>query len=396
MHYELTIVPDTQLVRLDYVFLGSQWLQNHPLQARFAFSQLKEGSVRYDDGSLTEWLENYGVTLSTQTNLSYSTVTVYCMHRHLQQVVSILNSMFTEPVFPEDKLSLALSQARTNWQIQHQKVATVCKEEFYRQLYGPQHPMGCFPALADYDMLTTQHLRDFHHRYIRPNYMTLLLTGCIDDKDLRMLENYVGTDDKVIHYNTLYQPKTPVSSDERTHRIHTGQDHVQAAVRVGCLLPPANHPDMPMIRLVTTLLGGYFGSRLMSNIRERRGLTYGINATIYNVPHDNALSIACETATQSAEEVVREVYGELQRLCEDGVPEDELQMVKQYMKGQACRRYERSFNFPQVQMNLLATGRTFDDLTQEQNIQQMATPDDVQRMAKRYFAPERFTDCVVV
>ena len=93
---------------------------------------------------------------------------------------------------------------------------------------------------------------------------------------------------------------------------------------------------MPLLRLAVTVLGGYFGSRLMSNIRERRGLTYGINATLYNVPHDNALAIACETATPSAEAVVSEVYAELQRLCDEPVPEDELQMVKQYMTGQAA------------------------------------------------------------
>ena len=148
--------------------------------------------------------------------------------------------------------------------------------------------------------------------------------------------------------------------------------------------------------VAVTLLGGYFGSRLMSNIREKRGYTYGINATIYSVPHDNALVIACETATQYAEAVVDEVRRELQRLCDESVGEDELQMVKNYMEGQYCRRHERSFNYPRLLMNLIATGRTPDDVAAGHLIQQQATPDDVQRIARLYLRPERFLDCVVM
>ena len=179
-------------------------------------------------------------------------------------------------------------------------------------------------------------------------------------------------------------------------RLESGLPRVQAAVRLGCLLPSPGHPDMPLLRLAVTLLGGYFGSRLMSNIREQRGYTYGIHATIFNVPHDNALVIACETATQYADAVVNEVRSELQRLCDEPVGEDELQMVKNYMEGQFCRRTECSFNYPQLLMNLLSTGRNMDDLRQEHQRIQNATPSEIIEVCRRYFQPDRFFSCIVI
>lgn len=359
------------------------------------FSQLKEGSARFEGGVLTECLEKYGATLATQSTLSYSVVTLYCLHRHLHDIVNIVSSMLLEPTFPEDKFALALSQSRTKWQIQHQQVATLCREESYRQLYGGEHPMGRFPTLADYDTLTTQHLRDFYQRYVSPSYATILLTGRFDDKDLCLFDDYLGADDKVSHAHFIYPPVQPVTYSNRNQHIRTEQGYVQAAVRMGRLLPSAGHPDMPLLKLAVTVLGGYFGSRLMTNIREQRGLTYGIGATIYNVPHDSALVIACETATQYVDEVVSQVRVELQRLCDEPVGEAELQMVKNYLMGQNCRRYERSFNYPSVLLNLLATSRTPDDIEREQQIQQQASPADLIEVARRWFRPDDFCQCIV-
>lgn len=389
MHYHLTPIPDTPLVRVDFMFFGAQWLQSHPLQARFAFSQLKEGTSRYEGDVLAETLDYYGATVTTNCSLSYASVTLLCLQRFFGPVYDLVHSMLTEPLYAQDRLELALSQGRTAWQIQHQKVDTLCKEELYRRLFGATHPMGRFATLDDFETVTPDLLHAYHQQYIQPSNMAVLVTGAeIPVEALQEGSAPTPTICKTFPIQT--------DSEEHSFRLESGLPHVQASVRLGCLLPSPNHPDTPLLRLVVTLLGGYFGSRLMSNIREQRGYTYGIYATIFNVPHDNALVIACETATQNADAVVSEVHQELQRLCEEPVGEDELQMVKNYMEGQYSRRFERSFNYPQVLMNLIAAGRTPDDIAVDRQIQQRATPEDVQRIARQYLRPERFIDCVVV
>ncbi len=392
----LTHIPDTNLVRIDFVFLGAQWLQTHALQARLAFSQLKEGTQQYSSETLARRLDYYGATLSTSCNLSYSAVTIHCLHRHLPSVIPYIASMFAEPLYPDAQLQIALSQGRTAWQIQHQKVDALCKEGLYRQLFGTQHPMGRFPTLADYATITPQHLHDYHERCISPAFMVPLVTGCFDDTDLLLIERLFGVKAGTRPSAFAFEPKPIRTSDERHAHIHTGEEErLQAGVRFGRLLPPATHPDMPLLRLAVMVLGGYFGSRLMTEIRERQGLTYGINATVYNIPNDNALVIATETATQHVERLQRQVLAELQRLCDEPVPEDELQMVKQYLYGQNCRRYEHNFNYPQVLMSLLATGRSVEDLDREQQLQLQATPEQLLDICQRYFRPEDFMSCVV-
>lgn len=384
-----TPIPDTPLVRVDFLFLGSQWLQRYPLQARFAFSQLKEGTQRYEGDVLAEMIDSYGATVTTSCYLANASVTLLCLDRYLDSVYDLVHSMMTEPLYAPDKLELALSQGRTSWQIQHQKVDTLCKEELYRRLYGCQHPMGRFPVLADYDMLTPDLLREYHQKYIRHDDMTVLVTGATAPAG-----NLNSTRISTSAVADIFP--VPDTLEAGSARIESGLPRVQAAVRLGCLLPTPAHPDMPLLRLAVTLLGGYFGSRLMSNIREKRGYTYGINAAIYNIPFHNALVIACETATQYAEAVVAEVRRELQRLCDEPVGEDELQMVKNYMEGQYCRRHERSFNYPKVLMNLIVAGCTPNDIEADHLVQQKATPNDIRRIACQYLRPERFIDCVVV
>lgn len=384
-----TPIPDTPLVRVDFLFFGAQWLQSHPLQARFAFSQLKEGSSRYEGDVLAETLDYYGATVTTTCSLSYASVTLLCLQRFFAPVYDLVYSMLTEPLYAQDKLELALDQGRTSWQIQHQKVDTLCKEELYRRLYGTDHPMGKYPTLDDYDTLTPALLHTYHQQYIRPSNMAVFVTGADILKDasqcaLTPIPTLLDT-----HAIQIEQKGGSV-------RLESGLPRVQAAVRLGCLLPSPGHPDMPLLRLAVTLLGGYFGSRLMSNIREQRGYTYGIHATIFNVPHDNALVIACETATQYADAVVNEVRSELQRLCDEPVGEDELQMVKNYMEGQFCRRTECSFNYPQLLMNLLSTGRNMDDLRQEHQRIQNATPSEIIEVCRRYFQPDHFFSCIVI
>ncbi len=396
MNYALTPIPDTPLLRVDFLYLGSQWLQEHPLQARYAFTQLKEGTASYPAAELAERLDFYGATVTTACNLSYASVTLHCLRKHFESVFPYVRSMLVEPLYSQQQLDIALSQGRTAWQIQHQKVDGLCKEELYRRLFFVFHPMGCFPALADYDTLVPDLLHRYHHQHIQSSSLSVLVTGNYDDALLDILRSgqEVTVDDST-PISSIYEQKPVQTSTERHISIDSHLPRVQAAVYLGCLLPPPSHPDMPLLRLASTLLGGYFGSRLMSNIRERRGLTYGINSTIFNIPYNNALVIACETSTQHAEEVVSEVKRELQRLCDDLVGDDELQMVKNYMEGKSCRRNERSFNYPQVLMNLIATGRTPDDLVANRRRQQAATPADIQRIARQYLSPERFVSCIV-
>ncbi len=430
-------IADTQLVRIDFMFGGGQWLQSQTLQARFAFKSLRDGTRSFSAEQIEQQLDYYGATLEATANLAYGVVTLRCLHKFLPQLLTVMRSLLTEPLYDAQHLDIALAQARMAWQINHQKVETLGKELLYEHLFGSQHPMGRNIHFDDYDKINSEVLQDYHRRYFHAANCRLLLTGAFRPENVEAVAAClpVQADAVPVVFTAKPVPSSPHLSSSLSSSFHLSSslsssshpssslsssshssscisplsgevpsplftlhpdfETVQAAVRMGCLLPEASHPDMPLVRLVATILGGYFGSRLMTNIREEKGYTYDIHNTIYNIPFGNALVIKTETTNESAQAVLQEIHHELQLLIDQPIEETELQNVLNYMTGNQSRHYELNFEFPQVFMTLLSLNRTLDDIVEDSRKQHAATPRLLQDMAARYFAPHRFISAVV-
>ena len=129
---------------------------------------------------------------------------------------------------------------------------------------------------------------------------------------------------------------------------------------MGCFVMDRHHPDFLKARVMVTLFGGYFGSRLMSNIREDKGYTYGIGAGIVSYPGTGILTVSTEAANEYVNSIITEVYREMDKLCNDLVPQEELEMVKNYMLGDLCRSYEGPFSLSDawIYIETVRAGRT--------------------------------------
>ena len=386
-------IADTQLVRIDFMFVGGQWLQTQTLQARFAFKSLRDGTRSFSAEQIEQQLDDYGATLEASANLAYGVVTLRCLRKFLPQLLTVMRSLLTEPLYDAPHLDIALAQARMTWQINHQKVETLGKELLYEHLFGVQHPMGRNIRFSDYDLINSAVLQDYHHRYFHAANCRLLLTGGFQPEDVEAIASClpVRTDADPV----VFSPKPVSSLSTFSFTLHPDFETVQAAVRMGCLLPEATHPDMPLVRLVATILGGYFGSRLMTNIREEKGYTYDIHNTIYNIPFGNSLVIKTETTNESAQAVLQEIRHELQLLIDQPVEKAELQNVLNYMTGNQSRHYELNFELPQAFMTLLSLNRSLDDIVEDSKKQHAATPQMLQDIAARYFAPDHFISAIV-
>ena len=186
---------------------------------------------------------------------------------------------------------------------------------------------------------------------------------------------------------------TPVS-DARKRIFAERAGAMQSAVRLGMLTIDRNHPDYLKLRVLVTLLGGYFGSRLMSNIREEKGYTYGISAGLFSYPGVSSLVISTETANEYVEPLIREVYREIDRLQNEPVREEELAMVRNYMSGDLCRSYESAFTLVDawIFLQTSALPPTFFDETLRTI--KAITAEDIQRLAQEYLCKENLKEVV--
>ena len=164
-------------------------------------------------------------------------------------------------------------------------------------------------------------------------------------------------------------------------------------MRVGRLLFPRTHPDFVGMQVVAAILGGYFGSRLMQNLREEHGYTYGVMAAMVNFEQEGYLAIATQVAREKREEAIREIYFEIERLRHELISEEELQMVKNVMIGEILRILDGPFGIADVTIENIMCG--MDNSATEQSVQRIfsITPEEIKHLAEKYLKRD---DLVVV
>ena len=172
------------------------------------------------------------------------------------------------------------------------------------------------------------------------------------------------------------------------------EDAMQSAVKMGYTTITREHPDYLKLRVLMTVFGGYFGSRLMSNIREEKGYTYGISAGIMFYPDSGLLIVSTETDNEYVEPLIQEVYHEIDRLHQEVVPVEELSMVRNYMLGEMCRSYESAFSLSDAWIFIATSGLGDDYFSRSLQAVQEVTPAELQDLAQRYLCKEKLKEVI--
>jgi len=170
---------------------------------------------------------------------------------------------------------------------------------------------------------------------------------------------------------------------------------VQSAIRIGRLLFDRRHEDFVGMQVVATVLGGYFGSRLMQNLRARNGYTYGVMAAMVNFDKEGYLAIAAQVASEHTEDALREIYAEIERLRSEPVPEEELQLVRNMMIGEMLRILDGPFGIADVTIENILCGMGSDATSQTVERILATTPDEVMRLSRRYLRREDLIEVIV-
>lgn len=389
-------VPGSEMVRADFLFRAGQWEQSRPLQAKFSFSHLKEGTHSFSADEIAEKLDFYGVSVDFVSTMYYSLATVYCLKKSFKKILPILQSIFTEPVYEEDKLSLELSTAKQSFLISSQTVNFQCRNLFYKTLYGCGHPVTMQPEEKDFATLNREDLLEFKNKYIGSDNCKIYLTGGLDDDIITSVESLFGESAWGCNSKetVLLKPHDIVSAEEKRSVVKMSGTF-QSAVRMGCLFPPRDSDDFVPLTMLSTILGGYFGSRLMTNIRETKGYTYDISTVISTVPYNSAFMVVTETANDYVERVIEEVYLEMEKLKREPVGDAELAQVKNYMTGYACRNNDGGFQLPNAFVILDILGKSPETLLENNRRIRNMSADVIMEYAQKYLNAENMKECIV-
>lgn len=384
---------DSEVTRVDLVLGGGRWHQTQPLQALFTNRMLREGTRQYTAACIAEKLDYYGAWLDLSSAPEYTYVTLYSLNKYLPQTLDILESIVKEPVFPEKELKVIVDTNVEQFKVNLSKVDFLAHRTLVKTLFGGHHPAGRLVCEDDYQRIVPGVLRQFYDRYYNSGNCTLYLSGKITGDCVRRVEALFGNEP--FGQGTRPEKKTFRPEPDARKQVFVERSGVlQSAVRLGMLTLDRCHPDYLKFRVLVTLLGGYFGSRLMSNIREQKGYTYGISAGYASYPDQGVLTISTETANQYVAPLIAEVYREITRLQDEQVSSEELSMVKNYMLGDLCRSCESAFSLADGWIFLQVYGLKDTYFADAMQAIKDITPGEIQDLACKYLRKEDLKEVV--
>jgi len=377
------------VLRVDFMFGSGVWHQPQPLVANLTLEMLQEGTRSLSSEQIAEKLDFYGSWLQLTASYHYSYVTFYSLGKYLPKTLGVLESMLKESTFPEEQFNVQLNKRKQQYLLDLQKVQYLASRKFSECIYGANHPYGKSASEKDFGTINTTLLSDFHRQHIHAGNCRLIVAGNITDNVLAELDNKFGGKDWWKEPMAQQPTFTPTPAQEKNHHI-TKADGVQSAIRIGRLGITRKHPDYHGLKVLCTVLGGYFGSRLMSSIREEKGYTYGIGAGLAALPEGGSLNISTQTANEYVEPLIKEVFKEMEKLCTETIPAEEMEMARNFMLGDMARSFEGTFSLADGYISLLANGLT-PAFYQEQleTVKNISTA-ELQKLARKYFTPEDF------
>jgi predicted Zn-dependent peptidase len=392
-----------QVARVSLVWAAGSAVQSKSFVASSTLNLLSEGSTNYSAHEIAERLDFVGSYFDVNIDRDYAIATFCCLEKFFDPTLEMLGEIVLRPAFPEEEVSLYARKRMERLALERSKPSTKAREIFSAALFGDNHPYGISSPESDYLNLRRDDVREFHERFYGADncFAVCSLSDDPAQKDslLALLSKIPRSSSSISNF----QFSNPQSDSYRFLEIPGA---VQSAIRTGRLLFPRQHPDFVGMQVVATILGGYFGSRLTQNLREERGYTYGVRAAMVNLREAGYLAVATEVAAEATADAVEQIFGEMERLKVELVPEDELENVRRSMLGEVMRVLDGPFGIVDVVIENLqicgaAPGAGGDARSAHNYINdfiariEATTPERVRDLARQYLQREAFTTVIV-
>lgn len=386
---------EQELVRIEWIFGNVFTREGHALANTSVCEMLLEGTSAHSSAQLAEQVDFHGAFLVPSFGYDQSSLTLYSLNRHLPRLLPLVREILTDSVIPEKELATYIRNSTQKLQVSLKKDSFVARRQFNRAVFGDTR-YGYAPDVADYERISRDELLRLFDMQYRPENATLVIAGKVTDELLRTLEQLFGGEwrnsDAVAPLD-LPPNIGPVQASEPI--IIDRADALQSAIRLGGPSIQRSHPDFPGLQVVNTLLGGYFGSRLMANIREDKGYTYGISSGLASLRYGAFFTIASEVGVDVTRATLAEIEKEIRRLRDELVSEGELAVVRNYMMGSMLGSLENVFSHADKFKNAYFSGLGLDYYDYYTDVVNTITPEEVQRLANAYLDYDGMVKVVV-
>jgi zinc protease len=383
-----------EVAMIELVFNAGNVFENKNLVASAANYLIKNGTSNKTALEINEHFEYYGAYLNRSCQNETSVVTLHCLSKHLKEILPLITEIITDSVFPEQELEIFKQNSIQRLAVNMQKCDFVANRLIDQYLYGIDHPYGRVSSVADIQAITREDLVNFFKQYYLSAKCTVFAAGKLPADFENLLETHFG--DLKLNENIPVVIHKATMATEKKARVMNDEKGVQGAIRIARPFPNRHHPDFKKVAVLNVLFGGFFGSRLMSNIREEKGYTYGIHSFLENHIRESAWVVSTEAGKDVCEAAVEEVYKEMKLLREEVIDEEELLLVKNYMMGISLGDVDGPFHVISRWKSLILNDLDVNYFNDYINTIKTISAAELKALANKYLLAEEFFELIVI
>ena len=383
------------VLMIEWVFYAGNWYEEKNIVAATTNFMLKNGTKQKKAFAISEHFEFHGAYLNRSCYNETAVITLHCLKKHLSELLPVVAELMTESIFPEEELAIYKQNQKQRLEVNLKKCDFIANRLIDEYVYGFHHPYGRYTSTLDYDQLQRDELVSFYKKFYTEGKCLVFVAGKPPADLAQQLNHSFGH--LPLNQNSLpeiqYNPEPAVV---KKYNIINDTAGVQGAIRIARPVFNRHHPDFSKVQVLNNIYGGFFGSRLMSNIREDKGYTYGIHSYLQNHIHSSAWMISTEAGRDVCEATIEEVYKEMAILCNEPVDSEELDLVRNYMIGCLLGDLDGPFQIIARWKNYILNNLTETFFYNSIQTVQTVTAEELQELAKKYLNPEEFYELVVV
>lgn len=370
-------------VKIEVVFLSGSYSQRKPLEAFATTKLLHAGTANRSQAEINESLDYYSAHLALDPQKDISSVSLFVLNKHLAPALEMLSEILRYPVFPIEEMRTFLKNQQQIHIINQKKVQHLARTYFGELIFGEKHPYGYRVKPEDFDAVSPDDLKRFHSQWFVPGNAFCIVAGRIPEHMQRQLEKAFGDKSWKADSREDLPAYSGLSPGSRKAYLEV-PEALQSGIRIGKELFNRSHPAYHRMKITNALLGGYFGSRLMQNIRQDKGYTYGISSNIISLLRSGYFFISTQVGKDVTDATREEIYNELKNLREQPAGAEELDSLKTYLAGSFLRSFDGPFAQSERFKELLVFGLGLSHYDEYLDTLKQITAEDIMECAALY------------
>ena len=386
------IVQDSNcnVLKIEFVFNAGNRHQLQLGQAQATNALITEGAGKYNANEISEKLDEFGSYLQGRNGVDEASLTLFCLPKHLNNCLSIIYNIFIEPHFDDNELVIYKRNAIQKLSVNETRTSYLARRAYYENVFGSENFYGKPTNMEAINNISRETLMRFYQSNYKPGIKSIFVSGNSHLETTKILLGFLAP----FNISNIKSEQIQIISKKGIRAVIEKTGAVHNTIRIGKNTINRNHKDFRKLQFLNLILGGYFGSRLMKNIREEKGLTYGIYSTIETYKDASTFYVETEINKELTDVGIKEILHEIEKLKASPIPQEELETAKSYMLGTFLRSFDGPFSTTDRLKTLLDYGLETNYYNEFVEIINTVSPLELQGLANTHFKLDEFVTII--